>query len=160
MEISEKQKVIADQKGELDFHKSKIADLQHQIDMENKEIEKNIQSIRKFQVETNQLREELNVLSADKYYYEITLKELQQKHKRILENTTKLKKENEKLKKNFKKEELHCQQAFEIINQNQRVIEKIQKEESEIKREIQSFSQTKEKINDDISLIGTGWALF
>ena len=29
MEISEKQKVIADQKGELDFHKSKIADLQH-----------------------------------------------------------------------------------------------------------------------------------
>ena len=61
---------------------------------------------------------------------------------------------------NFKKEELHCQQAFEIINQNQRIIEKIQKEESEIKREIQSFSQTKEKINDDISLIGNCWALF
>ena len=28
------------------------------------------------------------------------------KHKRIIENTTKLKKKNEKLKKNYKKEEL------------------------------------------------------
>lgn len=73
--------------------------------MENKEIEKNLQAIRKFQVETNQLREDLNVLSADKYYYEITLKELSLKHKRIIENTTKLKKDNDKLKKNYKKEE-------------------------------------------------------
>lgn len=50
----------------------------------------------------------MNVLSADKYYFEITMKELSLKYKRILENTTKLKKENEKLKKNYKKEELHC----------------------------------------------------
>lgn len=48
----------------------------------------------------------MNVLSADKYYYEITLKELSMKLKRITENTNKLKKENDKLKKNYKKEEL------------------------------------------------------
>ena len=45
------------------------------------------------------------MLSAYKYYYEITMKELSMKHKRIIENTTKLKKENDKLKKNYKKEE-------------------------------------------------------
>lgn len=68
------------------------------------------------------------------------------KHKRIIENTTKLKKENDKLKKNYKKEEGLAQQAFENINQNQRVMEKIQKEENDIKREIANFGSFKNKL--------------
>lgn len=64
--------------------------------------------IRKYQVDTNQVREDINAVSGDRYFYEIQIKEESLKIKRLTENTNKLKKENEKLKKNYKREELFC----------------------------------------------------
>lgn len=59
------------------------------------------------------------------------------KLKRILENTNKLKKMNDNKKKNYKKEELAQQQNIDNLNENQRINDKIIKEENELKKEIQ-----------------------
>ena len=76
------------------------------------------------------------------------------KHKRVLENVNKLKKMNDNKKKNYKKEEIAFQQNIDSINENQRINEKIIKEENEIKREISTYNQVKGKFQDDISLLG------
>jgi len=152
-EITKKEKILAEQSGEIDKVHNRYLEHDSVCKTKQHELEKIMEYISRLKAETDALKSEYASRFETKVEDEIQLKVLFREIRRHSDNINTLKKQIDNAKKDYKSEENKIYTLKDQIRELEITMEKIRKEEADLGFEIRKQSEIKTDLEKDKKLL-------